>query len=146
MKVRVYRNLNAGRKRAVYSVVDVKTGRVVAHAWSVSLVDVKFVVRPGGHARAQTEMRRNVHAFAVGTLTGIEFCPGRRRCRSPSNSVENLISAQVAADDGQRLTYNPFGRSPYFSNDYGAAVKGAAGAVLTQFGLRCWSPTILVKA
>lgn len=67
-RVRVYRNLNrrgpAGEP--VYSVVDVATGRVVAHVMRIRLREVVFRVGLAGRARVRREKRKNVHAGLVG--------------------------------------------------------------------------------
>jgi hypothetical protein len=44
-------------------------GRVVAHTRHIDLGDVTFVVQPAGRARVLAEGRKNVHAFARGTVT-----------------------------------------------------------------------------
>ena len=62
-KVRVYWNLH----KKVWSVQDVKSGRVCDHLRNISLTDAKFVVRKGGQKRVREEGKKNVHAFAVGT-------------------------------------------------------------------------------
>jgi hypothetical protein len=65
MKVRVYRNLT----KNCWSVQSVKTGRVIAHALSLSLNDAKFVIQKAGQARVRKQHKKYVHAFVVGTLT-----------------------------------------------------------------------------
>lgn len=64
--VDVYFNLH----RKVWSVRDRKTRRVVAHTKNVVLTDVRFRVSAAGNARVRAERRKNVHAFARGTLVG----------------------------------------------------------------------------
>lgn len=64
MKVRIYYNLH----RKLWSVVDVATGRVTAHAERVQVRDAKFVVRPAGRQKVRDTGRKNVHAFVVGEL------------------------------------------------------------------------------
>ena len=59
----VHRNLN----RNCWSVL--KRGKLQAHRKKLTLRDVEFRVRPGGRARSLREGRRNVHAFAVGTMS-----------------------------------------------------------------------------
>lgn len=63
--VRVYRNLHSrlgdGRHWSI------RQGQhVVAHADSLHLVDVRFVVSEKGRQRVLSERRKNVHAFAEG--------------------------------------------------------------------------------
>ena len=62
MKVEVYWNLN----KNCFSVRH--KGKVIAHRNCVHLRDIKWVVQPGGRARVIRERRKNVHAFARGTL------------------------------------------------------------------------------
>jgi hypothetical protein len=45
-------------------------GRVVDHALSIHLSDVKWVVQPAGNAKVRKEGRKNVHAFCQGRLIG----------------------------------------------------------------------------
>lgn len=61
--VYVHRNLN----RNCWSVL--KRGKLQAHRKKLTLRDVEFRVRPGGRARSLREGRRNVHAFAVGSMS-----------------------------------------------------------------------------
>lgn len=92
MDVKVYRNLH----RSCYSVVDRSTGRVIAHADEVYLRDVSFVVRPGGRARVLREGRKNVHAFALGTLL---------------NEVD-----QAATSVSSQIRYNPYTADHFVCN------------------------------
>ena len=62
MKVDVYWNLN----KNCFSVRH--NGKVIAHRHFVELRDIKWVVQPGGRARVLRQRRKNVHAFARGTL------------------------------------------------------------------------------
>lgn len=63
-RVRVYRNL----RKKCWSVMDMKTGRVIEHLKALGIEDVTFVVRPGGRAKVLRERRKNVHAFVVGVI------------------------------------------------------------------------------
>jgi hypothetical protein len=67
-RVKVYRNLHAGKKSGlkVYSVVH--DGRVVAHVSQILLQDVEFRVQPAGQKKVRETKRKNVHAFIVGTV------------------------------------------------------------------------------
>lgn len=65
----MYRCLN--RPGVVYSIQSER--RVVAHARSVILRSVRFVILPAGRRRAIKTGQRNVHAFAEGTLVGDSF-------------------------------------------------------------------------
>ena len=64
-KVRVYWNLHS----KIWSVQDVKSGRVCDHVQHISLTDAKFVVRKGGQKRVREEGKKNVHAFAEGWVS-----------------------------------------------------------------------------
>ena len=63
-KVKVYFNLH----KKLWSVQDAKSRLVIAHLDEVSLRDVEFKVSEAGRQRVLKEQRKNVHAFAVGTL------------------------------------------------------------------------------
>ena len=83
MRVRVYRNLHR-KTWSVQAQVCLNCGatmgdpscpwgermawRVVWHARSVKLSDVKLVVKPAGRARVLRDKRKNVHAWAEGRL------------------------------------------------------------------------------
>ena len=82
-KVRVYWNLH----KKVWSVQDVKSGRVVAHRQFITIRDAKFVVRKGGQKRVREEGKKNVHAFAVGYL---------------------MSSKQRSYHDWDRVKYDPY--------------------------------------
>ena len=62
--VRVYWNLH----KKLWSVQDRKTGLVIAHTDHIALTDAKFVVRKAGQEKVRSEGKKNVHAFAVGTI------------------------------------------------------------------------------
>jgi hypothetical protein len=64
--VEVYFNLH----KKVFSIRDKKTGLVVAHSPSVSLVNVKYKVSKAGRARVLREQKKNVHALIVGEFAG----------------------------------------------------------------------------
>lgn len=64
MSVLVYRNITSG----TWSILDRRTGRVVARRKQVGLRDAKFIVRQGGRLRVLAERRKNVHAFVSGIL------------------------------------------------------------------------------
>tara|TARA_R100000541_G_C1865226_1_gene79904 strand:+ start:297 stop:665 length:369 start_codon:yes stop_codon:yes gene_type:complete len=68
-KVRVYWNLH----KKMWSVQDVKSGKVVSHRQFITIRDAKFVVRKGGQKRVRDEGKKNVHAFAVGYVVDRRF-------------------------------------------------------------------------
>lgn len=67
MKVRIYFNLHR-RLWSVQSYVKGKGWRVIGHAREVYLSDVTFKVSEAGRQRVIREKRKNVHAYAIGTL------------------------------------------------------------------------------
>lgn len=96
MRVRVYRNLN----KRCWSVKCFEPGhasynKVIHHAQSVELEGVTFIVSEAGRQRAIREGRRNVHAYAQGTLV-------------------NVNTIGMKTDEQKRLiTYQPF-HHPHF--------------------------------
>jgi hypothetical protein len=46
--------------------------RVIGYCKSFEMVDVELRVRKGGHEQAKRENRKNVHAFAIGTIVKID--------------------------------------------------------------------------
>jgi hypothetical protein len=120
MRVRVYFNLH----RRCWSVVALSgpdAGRVIDHADKVVLEDVTFVVRPAGRERVLRERKKNVHAFAVGTLA-------------------NMLP--LGCKD--RITYNPFKSASFYLADYGPAapISKAHAAQLDQYGhVYCRNPS-----
>ena len=65
-RVYVYRNLTKG----CWSLKSVKTGRVLAHAGSLTLKDPVFKVSEAGRQRVIRDQQKNVHAGIVGTVMG----------------------------------------------------------------------------
>ena len=65
-RVRIYRNLHKDCWSVRYR------GLVVAHANTVRLANVQFVVNQGGYERFLREGRKNVHAFIVGELLELD--------------------------------------------------------------------------
>ena len=102
-RVRVYWNLH----RNLFSIMSMKTGRVIGHAEAVSLKNANFVVRPGGRAKVLREKRKNVHAFVIGELT-----------------TDSL-------DEGVHVSYNPY-ETATFVDVTGKPVQYAPGAVLRK--------------
>lgn len=62
MKVEVYWNLH----KHCWSVRH--KGKVIAHVTSIALDDVTWVVQPAGNEKVRREGKKNVHAFARGTV------------------------------------------------------------------------------
>lgn len=69
MQVRVYRNLH--KKCWSVQAKGDKGWRVVLHLRSLVLMDVEFKVSRAGRERVLREKKKNVHAFAVGTLQSV---------------------------------------------------------------------------
>lgn len=65
-KVKVYFNLH----KKCFSIMDVKTGLVIAHADAVNLHNVEFKVSETGRQRVIREKKKNVHAFVIGEYQG----------------------------------------------------------------------------
>lgn len=104
MKVRVYRNLH----KSCWSVVDVKTGKVIAHRPAVTLTQAEFVVRPAGRAKVLREGKKNVHAFVVGNLLyGTGAVEGLRR------------------NGPLQVGYNPFKAPTFVTKPFGNPIKNA---------------------
>lgn len=77
-RVMVYRNLN----QKCWSVLG-KGHKLLLHAEALVLQDCQFVVQEGGRQRVLREGRKNVHAFAKGTIAPMvwhqEFRPNLKR-------------------------------------------------------------------
>ena len=67
MQVKAYWNIH----RKLWSVVWLKTGKVIAHAGRVDIKDVTCVVQPAGQAKVRREQTKTVHAWCKGTLVGM---------------------------------------------------------------------------
>ena len=104
MKVEVYWNLT----RKCFSVRH--KGKVIAHKHYVQLRDIQWVVQPGGRARVLKTRRKNVHAFARGTL------------------VENSFEIPARHDhEYKRIIYDPYNydsfvtlgtKTPIYQSDF----------------------------
>jgi len=100
MRTRIYRNLNNGK----LSILHKKLGLVIGYAESVRLIDVTYVVLPGGKQRALRTQTRNVHAFVEGVMVGAKefvFRGQDRRILIP-DWFERLTALKIP------LTYSPF--------------------------------------
>lgn len=62
MKVKVYKNLH----KKMFSIMDYKTRKVIAHRHFVCLKNVEFKVSEAGRQRVLIEKKKNVHAFVIG--------------------------------------------------------------------------------
>lgn len=68
-KVKVYVNLN---QQGRFSIVDAKSGLVVAYAETVSLSDGKFHVGESGRQKILASKRKRVHAWVTGIFLGAD--------------------------------------------------------------------------
>lgn len=84
-RVFVYFNLH----KKVWSVKDLKTGKVIFHTRCLTLRDCQFKVSQAGRRRVLAERRKNVHAGVVGTLIAIDQNPHK-------------------FSDQRLVTYNPY--------------------------------------
>jgi len=87
MKVFVYFNLH----RKLWSVRNVKTGRVIDHTDYIVLTDVKFKVSQAGRQRVLREKKKNVHAGVQGYVA----------------NDEDIKSIRILGKQGS-VTYNPY--------------------------------------
>lgn len=69
-KVKVYVNLN---QQGRFSLVDAKSGLVVAYAETVHLADGKFHVGESGRKKILESKRKRVHAWVTGILLGVDI-------------------------------------------------------------------------
>lgn len=107
--VDVYWNLH----KKVWSVRDRATRLVIAHLDGLVLRDVTFRVSAAGNARVRREGRKNVHAFARGTIVW----PG------PEETYRLRDVVQV--------TYNPFKFTTFIVQDTNEPIFEARRAWLT---------------
>lgn len=107
MDVDVYFNLH----KRLWSVRSRETRRVVAHLDGLVLRNVRFRVSAAGNARVRAEGRKNVHAFARGT-------------------VEWPAAEDCHRDDVVQVTYNPFKYTTFVVQDTGEPIFEARKAWL----------------
>ncbi|WP_052712074.1 hypothetical protein [Domibacillus indicus] len=67
-RVQVYRNV----RKEVFSVLDGKTRRLIAHSEALVLANVEFKVSRAGQAQVRREKQKNVHAYVIGDYAGQE--------------------------------------------------------------------------
>ena len=112
-KVRVYRNLHNNRIS-----VRAKEG-VIYHAFNIVLSDVKFTVSKAGRERVLREKKKNVHAFAVGTVVKYDV---------------------QASFQGTAVGYNPYEADHFFIKDGKQRIDAAGSALVTATGLVMANP------
>lgn len=111
-RVFVYRNLNKKfGKTPVYSVRDVKTGRVAAHVKEITLKNVQFAVGQKGRERVIKEKAKNVHAGIRG---------------NPTNK---------ALTNSKPATYNPYRYTTFVDRETESPILTSPTAQLNANGL-----------
>jgi hypothetical protein len=145
MKVSVYFNLT----KKVYSVRSEEgpeKGRVIAHASSLALEDVRFTVRQSGNAKVRAEGQKNVHAFVKGTLMSLHSTAsltdaGERIAHKLPDADWLNCFGMAAKVEGQRITYNPYKDTSFvLDNDTRTPVKAASDAYLGKDGVHARNP------
>lgn len=111
--VDVYKNLHNG----MWSVRCRKSGKVLGHVEACGLEDVEFVVQPAGRRRVLEEGRKNVHAFARGTLV----CDGY-----PMDMP------------GEMISYNPYRAGHFYRKVCKTPIRRAPRAALGKW---LWAAT-----
>ena len=95
-KCRVYRNLH----KKCFSVKQ--NNRVLVHADSVSLEEVKFIVSKAGQKRVRDEKKKNVHAFIEGYVVD---------AREADKNVDGHLSDSEiweGLSNWKSVVYNPY--------------------------------------
>ncbi len=98
-QVRVYYNLHKGCL-SIQVYIQGKGWRVKGYANSLILQDVVYQVFETSRLRAIKQRRRNVHAYACGTLIGV------------SNSINKSIVS--FDDDLKSISYNPYNIGSFY--------------------------------
>ncbi len=111
--VRVFRNW----KHGCYSIMQ--DGRVCASASQVRLREVSFTVRESGRQRMLRGERRNVHAYAIGTL--LEY-------------VHPAQPASLPPLGGRRVYYDPYRFPTFVDAETHAPVTSAEYAQFDEAG------------
>ncbi|WP_051317060.1 hypothetical protein [Ectobacillus panaciterrae] len=65
-RVQVYRNI----RKKLFSVLDKKTRRLIAHRETLVLSNVEFKISKAGQERVRRDKQKNVHAYVVGNYVG----------------------------------------------------------------------------
>lgn len=93
-------------------------GRIIAHAETVVLDGVELIVSEAGRQRVLREQRKNVHAFARGTLTAV------------GGTTLACAARELAGPGLKGLTYNPYRRDHFIVRRTGQAARRARAAIL----------------
>lgn len=117
MKVKVYFNLH----KKCYSIKEIKTGLVVAHASQVVLTDTIYKVSETGRQRVLREKRKNVHAYVIGTYDG--HMTGYR--------TEEDIASQYLREG----YYNPYQTETFIDRATGSKLEKSSITVMGRNGI-----------
>jgi hypothetical protein len=115
MKVEVYWNLH----RKLWSIRDLKTGRVIEHTLSVNILDAQFVVRPAGRAKVIRDGVKNVHAFVRGY-------------KVDQATIDMIGPFDVDGWTSTNVTYDPYKYSTFVSKTDETPIK--TSHVVTMIG------------
>jgi len=108
MRVEVYWNLHK-RLFSVRALEGENKGRVIEHAYTVSLVNAKFAVQPAGRERVRQEGKKNVHAFVRGRLM-----------------LESHAKSSNPFDpESREVTYNPYLYDSFVDTEFKSAIHTA---------------------
>lgn len=122
MKVFVYFNLH----RKMWSVRNVKTGRVIDHTDYIVLTDVTFKVSQAGRQRVLREKKKNVHAGVQGYVASNEDIKSIRILGKQANVTYNpykydsfvmVAGAGVFTADVVKMEVNPVEVTAYWRCD-----------------------------
>lgn len=106
--VKVYFNLHTH----LFSVQDLRSGKVVAHGNNIILKNPTFKVSEAGRQRVLREQRKNVHAYVIGTYAG-------------ANEIQ-----QLEQDFMQQAYYNPYKLSTFVEKETQQPLHSAELAVM----------------
>lgn len=116
MRVRVYRNLN----NSMLSIMEISSRLVMGHCQSIHLDNVQFKVNESGRQRVIKTCRKNVHAFAEGTIAGVAGFEGFKGRSIHANAT---LEGKPCITD-VIIRYNPY-KTAFFTNEQGEAVTKA---------------------
>ena len=112
--VRVFKNWKLG----CYNIMQ--SGKLLTSAKQVRLSGVEFLVRESGRRRMLEQGRRNVHAYAVGTLVDYAH-PEETR--------------DLARIQGRGVHYNPYKHSSFVDHETETPIKSADFAHFDESGV-----------
>jgi hypothetical protein len=113
-KVRCYWNLH----RNCWSVQDAATRRVIGHATKLLIDGATFVVSETGRQRVLREGKKNVHAFACGSLYAADWLDDHTFDWTRGDSAYSAYALRYGRD----VTYNPFKGGTFVTRDDGAPI------------------------